>query len=59
MSAPVVFVIEVDPLDDRDFDRTREKVADVVQELVEDGVQVGGLHMAIREVREQVLAAFR
>lgn len=56
-SEPIVFVIDVDPIHDGDFLRTRRAVAEVVKELREDGIQVRAHHMAIRGARDEVLLA--
>lgn len=58
---PITFVIDTQPLDEADFERTRTLVGKAVKELREDGVRVNdelGLGLAIKESREHVLGIF-
>lgn len=53
---PILFVIDVDPIHEEDFVRTRRAVVQVVRELREEGVQVRATYMAIRGARDETLA---
>jgi hypothetical protein len=55
---PIVFVIDVEPVDFEDVRRTQDKVSRAIRELVEAGVQVKSSSMAVREKRDAVLEVF-
>lgn len=57
MREPLIFVIDTEPLDDEDFDRTMRKVKAAVQELTESGVQVKTVAVAVGGCRDEVLMA--
>lgn len=51
-----VYVVEIEPIDaDRDQRRSIEKMADALQELREDGVQVTRWHLLRDESAEALL----
>lgn len=58
MSEPIVFVVDITPINEDDMFRTQAAVQRVVRELVEDGVQVKGFHAAIGPSRERVSEVF-
>jgi len=54
----ICFVIDVAPISEEDFLRTQQAVAEVVRELVDDGVQVVTSGMAVGSARDEILLAF-